>query len=356
MKKKLLSLLVVLLATPATLPAQTYPAPAEGDFTIRDFKFARGEVLPELKLHYATLGTPKRDAAGVVRNAVLILHGTSGSGRQFLTEQFAGVLCGPGQLLDATRYFIILPDGIGHGRSSKPSDGLHARFPAYGYQDMIAAQHQLLTEGLKVNHLRLVMGTSMGGMHTWLWGETYPDFMDALLPLACLPVQIAGRNRMMRRMILDSIRTDPEWNHGEYQKQPRGLTSAAYILTVMSSCPLQMQKEAPTRDQADQLLEKRLNTALGRLDANDFLYQVGASHDYDPAPRLEAITAPLVAINSADDQINPPELGILEREIKRVKRGRAVLLPITDQTRGHGTHSLPAIWKQHLAALLEESQ
>lgn len=333
-----------------------YPTPAQADYVIRDFKFKSGETLPELKLHYATLGTPSRDAGGVVRNAVLIMHGTGGAGSQFLTPQFAGVLFGPGQLLDATRYFIILPDGIGHGASSKPSDGLHARFPHYTYDDMVAAQYRLLTEKLGVNHLRLVMGTSMGGMQTWVWGETHPDFMDALMPLASLPVEIAGRNRVMRRMIQDAIRSDPAWAGGDYKEQPReGLTAAVNILLLMGSSPLQWQKQAPTRAAADKFYEERLRMQLARTDANDMLYQFDASREYNPSPGLETIKAPLVAVNSADDLINPPELGIMEREIKRVKRGRYVLIPVSDETRGHGTHSLPAIWRKHLAALLEES-
>jgi homoserine O-acetyltransferase/O-succinyltransferase len=339
--------------TPA---AGNYPEPVQEDYVLRNFKFTSGETLPELKLHYATLGRPVRDASGVVRNAVLIMHGTGGAGSQFLTPQFAGVLFGPGQLLDATKYFIILPDGIGHGRSSKPSDGLRARFPHYTYDDMVRAQHQLLTEKLGVNHLRLVMGTSMGGMQTWVWGETYPDFMDALMPLASLPVEIAGRNRIMRRMILDAIRSDLAWQGGDYKEQPReGLTSALNILLLMGSAPLQWQKQASTRDAADKFYEDRLKAQLARTDANDMLYQFDSSRDYNPSPQLEIIKAPLVAINSADDLINPPELGVMEREIKRVKRGRYVLIPITDETRGHGTHSLPAIWQKHLAALLEES-
>lgn len=338
---------------PAT---RSYPAPAEGDFVIRDFRFRSGEVLPELRLHYTTVGTPQKDSAGVVRNAVLIMHGTGGTGRAFLREQFAGVLFGPGQLLDATKYFIILPDGVGHGGSSKPSDGLHARFPRYGYRDMVEAQYRLLTEGLGVRHLRLVMGTSMGGMQTWLWGETYPDFMDALMPLASLPAEIAGRNRMMRRMVTDSIRGDPEWLGGEYKRQPRGLTSAIYTLIFMVSSPLQWQKQAPTREAADKLFDQLVAGYQKQFDANDMLYQFDASRDYDPVPELEKIRAPLVAVNSADDQVNPPELGIMEREIVRVRRGRYVLIPTSDQTRGHGTHSLPAVWKQHLAALLEESK
>ena len=333
-----------------------YPSPVEGDYVIRDFKFKSGETLPELKLHYTTLGTPARDSNGVVRNAVLIMHGTGGAGNQFLTEQFAGVLFGAGQLLDATRYFIILPDGIGHGKSSKPSAGLHARFPRYTYDDMVAAQHQLLTDKLGINHLRLVMGTSMGGMQTWVWGETYPDFMDALMPLASLPVEIAGRNRMMRRMIMDSIESDPSWQNGDYRTEPQqGLASAINILLLMGSSPLQWQKQAPTREAADRFYEDRLKAQLARTDANDMLYQFNASRDYNPLPRLETIKAPLCAINSADDLINPPELGIMEREIKRVKNGRYILIPTSDETRGHGTHSLPRIWQQYLKELLDES-
>lgn len=336
--------------------AQVGVTPTDGDFVVRNFRLGSSEVLPELRLHYATLGKPVRDANGTVTNAVLVLHGTGGSGRQFLTPQFAGVLFGPGQLLDASRYFIILPDSIGHGRSSKPSDGLYARFPHYDYDDMVRAQYLLVTEGLRVNHLRLVMGTSMGCMHSWVWAETYPDFMDALMPLACLPVQIAGRNRMVRRMILDSIRTDPEWNNGEYKSQPRGLRAALYILLVLGSSPLQMQKAAPTRDAADKFLDDWLKTRLATADANDMLYQFDASRNYGPSPALDKIKARVTAINSADDLINPPELGIAEREIQKVKRGRFILLPITDQTRGHGTHSLPAVWKQYLAELLQSSQ
>ena len=342
---------------PDRVPARaTYPAPVEGDYVIHQFHFRSGEVLPELKLHFTTIGAPARDSAGVVRNAVLILHGTGGAGNNFLSEQFAGVLFGPGQLLDATRYFIILPDGIGHGRSSKPSDGLHARFPHYTYDDMVAAQHQLLTDKLGVSHLRLVMGTSMGGMQTWVWGETYPDFMDALMPLASLPVEIAGRNRMMRRMIMDAIRNDPAWEGGEYKAEPRqGLISAINILLLMGSSPLQWQKLAPTREAADKFLEERERAYLIRTDANDMLYQFDASREYNPSPKLETIKAPLVAINSADDVINPPELGILDREIKRVHHGRYILIPTSEQTRGHGTHSLPRVWKQYLGELLEES-
>ena len=324
----------------------------EDDFIINDFAFAGGETIWELRLHYRTLGSPRRDARGKVSNSVLILHGTTGSGAQFLRDSFAGELFGPGQLLDANHYFIILPDGIGHGGSSKPSDGARMRFPRYGYRDMLRAQHALLTEGLGVDHLFLAMGTSMGGMHTWLWGQMFPDFMDYLAPLASLPAEIAGRNRMIRKMIIDSIQSDPAWNGGEYEEQPPGLISAIHLLIMMSSCPLQWQKEAPTRTAADAMLKERIRAHASILDANDMIYQFSASEDYDPAPGLTRIKAPLLAINSADDQVNPPELGIMEMAIPQVKRGRYILLPIDEQTRGHGTHTLAAVWKHHLAVLL----
>jgi homoserine O-acetyltransferase len=336
--------------------AAAYPAPAEGDFVMRDFAFGSGERLPELRIHYRTLGTPVRDARGVVRNAVLVLHGTTGSGANFISPTFAGRLFGPGQLLDARRYFIILPDGIGHGRSSRPGEGLHMRFPRYTYDDMVRAQYRLVTEGLGVNHLRLVMGTSMGGMHTWVWGYTHPEFMDALMPLASAPVQIAGRNRMMRRMIADAIRGDPEWRGGEYASPPRGLADAVHVLMLMTSVPLQQQKTAPTRDAADSVLEASVARYVRTIDANDMLYAFDASRDYDPSPHLGEIRAPLFAINSADDEVNPPELGILEREIRRVPHGRYILIPTSDATRGHGTHSLPAVWGSYLAELLAASE
>jgi homoserine O-acetyltransferase/O-succinyltransferase len=336
---------------------QQLPAPSEGDFVVHDFHFGSGEVLPELKLHYATYGKPRTDTNGRVTNAVIVLHGTTGSGQQFVGERFAGVLFGPGQLLDANKYFIILPDSIGHGRSSKPSDGLHMKFPHYDYDDMVQAQYQLLTQGLKVNHLRLVMGTSMGCMHSWIWAESHPDFMDAVMPLACQPVEIAGRNRMMRKMIMDSIRDDPAWRNGEYTQPPvAGLRSALYILLIMGSSPLQMQKDYPTRRQADAFLDSFVKSRAPGIDANDWLYAFDASRNYDPSPKLDQIKAPVMFVNSADDQINPPELGIAEREIKKVQRGKFALLPITEQTRGHGTHTLAAVWKQYLAELLAESE
>ncbi len=339
-----------------SLAAANYPTPRPGDFTIPNFHFRSGESLPELKIHYQTLGSLRRNGSGVVTNAVLIMHGTTGNGSNFLRPEFAGELFGSGQLLDAERFFIILPDGIGHGHSSKPSDGLHGHFPHYGYRDMVEAQYRLVTDGLKVNRLRLVMGTSMGGMHSWLWGEAHPDFVDALMPLASLPTQISGRNRVWRRMIIDAIRTDPEWQNGDYVAQPHGLRTAAEMLYFMSSNPVQRQKEAPTRAKADQVLDAFVENTLKRMDANDVLYALESSSDYDPAPDLEKIRAPLMAVNSADDLINPPELGILEQGIKRVKQGEAVVLPLTEQTRGHGTHTLAAQWKQYLDQLLKRSQ
>lgn len=340
----------------ADKPAQTWPAPHEGDFVIHNYRFQSGETLPEVRLHYYTLGKPAKDASGRTTNAVLILHGTGGSGGSFLRPIFAGVLFGPGQLLDATKYFIILPDNVGHGKSSKPSDGLHAHFPQYDYADMVALQHELVEEGLGVNHLRLVMGTSMGCMHSWVWGETYPDYMDALMPLACQPVQIAGRNRIWRKMIIDGIRQDPEWKGGEYTSQPRaGLQIAADFLLIAGSAPLHMQEDLPTRDAADKYLEVFMKRVTASLDANDFLYAVNSSRDYDPSAKLETIQAAVMYVNSGEDFINPPELDIAQRDIQRVKRGKFVLLPASEQTHGHGTHTWAAVWQSYLKELLDGS-
>ncbi len=346
--------LIVLAAAPPAVAAD-FPSPVEGDFVVRDFRFGSGETLPSLNLHYRTIGTPKRDAAGIIRNAVLIIHGTGGTGAAFLSQTFGGELFGAGQVLDATRYFIILPDGIGHGRSSKPSDGLHARFPKYNYDDMVRAQHAMLVDGLKVNHLRLVLGTSMGAMHCWIWGETYPDFVDGLVPLASAPTQIAGRNRVMRTMIMDSITRDPAYQHGDYTEQPHaGMAGAINLLMMMTSSPIGWHKSGPTRDAADKWYEDQLTARIAANDANDMLYQFNASRDYDPSASLEKITAHLLAINSADDVVNPPELGIMEKLMPRVAHGRYVLLPTTDRTRGHGTHSLPAIWGTYLGEFMKE--
>jgi homoserine O-acetyltransferase len=348
--------LTFLFAATGLVRAADYPAPAEGDHILRDFKFTSGETMPELRIHYRTIGKAVKDEKGIVRNAVLITHGTTGSGAQFIRPEFAGELFGAGQPLDATKFFIVLPDGIGHGKSSKPSDGLHAKFPRYGYADMVEAQFRLLTEGLAVNHARLVMGTSMGGMHTWLWASAHPDFMDALLPLASLPTQISGRNRAWRRMIIDVIRNDPEWKGGDYSAQPQSLRTAAQMLWLVSSNPVLRQKEAPTLAKTDEVLDKFVADYLKTGDANDMLYALEASRDYDPGPGLEKIRAPLLAINFADDLINPPELGILEREIKRVPKGRAVTFPLSDKTRGHGSHTIAALWKGELETLLKQSE
>ena len=328
-------------------------AVVEGDYVIRNFRFASGETLPTLSLHYRTLGQPRRDAAGVVHNAVLIMHGTTGAGTQFLSPVFANVLFGAGQPLDTSRFYVILPDGIGHGQSSRPSQGLHARFPHYDYDDMVDADHRLLTEKLGVAHLRLVMGTSMGGMHSWVFAERYPDFMDAVVPLASVPTAIAGRNRMIRTMAMDDIRTDPAWMDGEYPSPPAGLRGALQMLYIMTSAPLVQQHDAPTRDSADAVIRRFLDARMRNTDANDFLYAFDASRNYNPEPMLSRIRAPLLAINSADDQVNPPELGIMERLITRVPTGRFVLIPIGPTTRGHGTHTLAAVWKEPFAGFLE---
>src|SRR6266478_3746067 len=324
----------LLVSLPSRGQEAKWPGTTEGDYVAKNFKFRSGETLPELRLHYTTLGKPERDAQGRVTNAVLVLDGTGGSGSQFLQAIFAGELFGPGQLLDSNRYFIILPDGIGHGKSSKPSDGLHAHFPQYDYDDMVAAHHQLLSEGLGVNHLRLILGTSMGCMHSFVWGETYPDLMDALMPLACQPLQIAGRNRIWRKMVMEAIRNDPEWKGGEYAAEPQqGLRTALDLLLIAGSAPLYMQKALPTRDTADKYLDDYFKTRMAGLDANDLMYAVNASRNYDPSPQL----------------------GNAELEIKKVKNARFILIPISDETRGHGTHTRAVVWKQYLAELLAKS-
>ncbi len=341
---------VALLPRAGAGPAQQ----TEGDWVARDFTFESGEHLAELRLHYITIGTPARDAAGHVTNAVLIMHGTGGTGSAFLGAGFGGELFGAGQPLDTAKYFIILPDAIGHGKSSKPSDGLHARFPRYRYDDLVRADYLLIRDGLRIDHLRLVMGTSMGAMESWVWGEMYPEYMNALMPLASAPVAIAGRNRMFRAMIIDAIRGDPAWKDGEYTTPPaQGLMAAQYALWMMTSSPLQLHKTNPTSGKADIAVADLRKRAL-TVDANDMLYQFEASTDYDPSPLLETIKAPLYAVNSADDEVNPPELGILEQEMKRVRRGRYILIPTSDETRGHGTHSRAVVWKKYLIELLNE--
>src|SRR5512145_1732970 len=339
-------LLAALLCTISVAFAADYPAPMEGSWVVRDFKFHTGEVLPELRLHYTTVGAPTGEA-------VLVLHGTNGSGTGMLTPAFAGELFGAGQPLDARRYYIILPDAIGTGKSSKPSDGLRTKFPRYNYDDMVHAQYRLLREHLGVRHLRLVIGNSMGGMQTWIWAQKYPHSMDVAVPMASLPTEMSGRNWMMRRLLIESIRNDPEWMNGNYTKQPRGLQLASVFFAVGTNGGNQgLYKNAPTREKADQLLQQRLSAPF-RGDANDHLYQWESSRDYNASPGLERITAVLLAINSADDERNPPELGLLDREIKRVKHGRVLLIPASEETFGHGTTGQAKFWKQHLAELLQ---
>jgi homoserine O-acetyltransferase len=328
----------------------------DGIVTLPNFHFGTGETLPQLKLHYITLGTPHRNAAGRTDNAVLLLHGTGGNAHSLMNPLFSNVLFGPGALLDITKYFLILPDDIGHGQSSKPSDGMHGHFPAYDYDDMVRSQRMMLDE-MKIDHLRLILGTSMGCMQTFVWGETYPGFADALAPFACLPVPIAGRNRMMRYMAIQAIKQDPAWMNGEYKTEPRqGLHTADEMLFVMGSSPLQMQKAAPTRALAEKYVDERLALADARTDANDLIFYTNASRNYDPSPNLERITAPVLWINSADDFINPPELGIAEKMVKRMPNARFILLPISDATRGHGTHTVAAVWKDYLAEFMRATE
>jgi homoserine O-acetyltransferase len=342
------------IAASALAQPAAFPAPVERDFIAKDWTFNDGEKLAEVKIHYRTVGEPRKDADGVVRNGVLILHGTGGTGAGFLSATYGGRLFGKGQPLDAEKYFIILPDNIGHGGSSKPSDGLRMKFPKYRYADMVKLQHALVTQGLGLTHLKLVMGTSMGAMHAWDWGYMYPDFASGLVPLASNPVEIGGRNRVWRKLLIDAIEKDPSWNHGDYTEQPRGLASAIGFLMMATSAPLQWQKQFPTVAAADKYVEDQVAARSKNTDANDMLYYYHAIEDYNPEPHLAAITAPLLAINSADDFVNPPELPMMQTLIKRVAKGRFVLIPISDQTRGHGTHSLPAIWGGELVKFLKE--
>ena len=328
--------------------------PVEGNYVIHDFRFASGDVLPELRLHYTTLGQPRRDASGHVSNAVLILHGTGGSGANFLRPDWMTELFGPGQPLDANRYFIILPDSIGHGGSSKPSDALHARFPRYNYDDMVRAQHQLVTEALGVDRLRLVLGASMGGMHAWLWAVTYPDAMDTVLPMVCLPVEVSGRNRMQRRMVTEAVRRDPAWNGGEYAAPPPALRTALELVLISGAGARELSRLAPTATAADTLLDEFARQRLAETDANDFLYAWESSTGYDPSAKLPQIHARVLAINFEDDERNPPELGIMEREIARMPRGRYVLIPASDSTRGHRSFYQVPLWRQYLIELLSQ--
>ncbi len=353
-------ILIVLLGATAGIAqvskASTVWPVKDGNYVIPNFRFGTGESIPELKLHYLTLGEPHRSAAGHTDNAILLLHGTGGSAHSLLNPVFSDVLFGPGQPLDITKFYIILPDDIGHGESSKPSDGMRMHFPQYDYDDMVASQHAMLIDGLHVDHLRLILGTSMGCMQSFVWGETYPEFSDALAPFACLPVEIAGRNRMWRYMAMQMIRSDPEWKNGDYSSEPvEGLRGASDLILIAGSAPLQMQKNYPTRMQAEAYVDRTLNTMIGHTDANDFLYYVNASRNYNPEPKLAAITTPVLWINSADDFINPPELGIAQRLVTKMPHAKFILLPISDATRGHGTHTQAAVWQSYLIDFLRET-
>jgi homoserine O-acetyltransferase/O-succinyltransferase len=340
----LLSIALTLLAAVAF--AADYPKLQEGDWIARDFKFHTGEVMAELRLHYTTLGDPKNPP-------VLMLHGSSQSGAALLNQGFAGELFGVGQPLDAGKYFIILPDGLGHGKSTKPSDGLRAKFPTYDYADMVDAHYRLLTEGMGIKHLRLVMGNSMGGMHAWLWGGRYPEFMDALVPMASQPTPMSARNWMMRRLIIDSVKNDPDWNGGNYTTQPRAVKAASVFYGIATSGgTLAWAKLAPTREAADKLLDERLAAPFSP-DANDFMYQWAASGDYDPTPLLPGITAKLLLINAADDERNPPETGLTEAAMKQVRNGSLYLIPASADTRGHGTTAQARFYAKPLADFLQ---
>jgi homoserine O-acetyltransferase len=359
--RRLAAAALLLLPAAALAQPQTQPAPrewpvAEGTATFRDFRFQTGDVLPVLRIHYRTLGTPVRDGTGRITNAIMFLHGTGGTGAQFLRPQFADQLFGPGQPLDIAKYFIVLPDSIGHGQSSKPSDGLRMTFPRYDYADMVEAQRRLLVDHLKVTELRLLGGTSMGCMHSFVWGTTHPGFAKALFPTACLPVEIAGRNRMWRQMSIDAIKADPLWNGGNYTSPPLGgLRTAAALGLIAGSAPIRMQAEAPTRAAAEKALEGRVEAGM-QDDANDVIYRIDSSRTYNPAPRLSKITVPVTWINSADDFINPPNLKIAEAEVAKMRQATFILIPETAETRGHSTHTWAVFWKDALAALLKRSE
>ena len=344
------------ISAPTAVTAKSWPT-READVVLKNFHFRSGEVLPELRMHYTTLGNPHRNAEGQIDNAVMVLHGTGGSGQQLLRPQFADELYGPGQPLDMKRYWIILPDNIGHGKSSKPSDGLRMKFPKYDYADMIEAQHRMLTEGLGIRHMRLIMGTSMGCMHSFMWGETYPDFASALMPLACQPIEIAGLNRMWRQMLIDGIEKDPAWNGGDYTKQPeQGLRTAESLLIVAGGAPLNLQKQYPTREAAKAYVRERVEGGIADLDANDMIYQFESSRNYNPWPKLESIKVPLTWIKSADDFINPRNLSVPEQALKRMPTAKFRLIAESDETHGHGTHTWAKFWKADLSELLARSE
>ena len=355
---RLIAIMFSVCLITALLQAQappSYPNQKEADFIVKNFKFQSGETLPELKLHYAIVGTPHKNAQGEIDNAVLLLHGTTGTGKNFLSPAIGGQLFGPGQPLDASKYYLIMPDGIGRGGSSKPSDGMHAKFPHYGYLDVVEAQYRLVTEGLGIKRLKLVLGTSMGGMQAWLWGEKYPDAMDALMPIASQPIEVSGRNMLWRRLVIEAIRTDPDWNNGDYQKQPTHFEHYLPVFNFMIDSPVRLQEQAPTRAKANELYDSYVAN-FAKVDANDFLYWFESSYDYNPAPQLDKIKAKLLAVNFADDELNPPELGVMEREVPKVKNGRFVLVPAGEKTRGHQSLTQAVFWKKYVNEVLGEGK
>jgi homoserine O-acetyltransferase len=352
----MLSIMLALAAQAAAAPATVWPT-QEQDVILKAFRFRDGETLPTLRMHLTTLGSPHRNAQGVIDNAVMVLHGTGGDGKQFLRPQFADELYGPGQPLDISRYYVILPDNIGHGASSKPSDGMRMHFPKYDYDDMVEAQHRMLTEGLGIQHMRLIMGTSMGCMHSFVWGETYPDFSSALMPLACEPIEIAGLNRMWRQLAINGIEKDIAWQNGDYTSQPTaGLRAAENLLFVAGGAPLYLQKQYPTRKAAGDYAEKTVSEGISHLDANDLIYQLDSSRSYNPWPRLERIKVPLTWINSADDFINPRNLPVPADALKRMPTARFRLIQESAETHGHGTHTWAKFWKADLIELLARSE
>ncbi|HWI76387.1 MAG TPA: alpha/beta fold hydrolase [Sphingomicrobium sp.] len=341
-------------AAPVAAVGKIWPI-QEADVVLKDFRFGSGETLPELRIHYTTLGQPHRNAAGEIDNAVMVLHGTGGTGQQFLRPQFADELYGPGQPLDIRKYWIILPDNIGHGKSSKPSDGLKMHFPKYDYADMVEAQHAML-QRLGIKQMRLIMGTSMGCMHSFMWGEMYPDFARALMPLACEPIEIAGLNRMWRQMVIDAIEVDPAWKGGNYTSEPvQALRTVESILVIAGGAPLYLQAQYPTREQATAYVRQTVTHGIEGLDANDTIYQFDSSRNYNPWPGLEKITAPMTWVNSADDFINPRNLPIPQQAVKRMKNAQFRLIPESADTHGHGTHTWAKFWKADLIELLKRS-
>ncbi|MSR35702.1 MAG: alpha/beta fold hydrolase [Gemmatimonadetes bacterium] len=352
MIRPMLALCIQLALGAGAAAAQTAPPRAEGDFVVRDFRLRSGAVLPELRQHFATIGTPVRDAAGRISNAVLVLHGSSGDASQVLAASFTDPLIGPGQPLDASRYYLIFPDAIGNGRSSKPSDGMHARFPKYGYEDMVVAEHRLVTEHFGIQRLKLVMGISMGGMHTWLWGIRYPEMMDALVPIAAQPAAIRGRNLLWRRILARAIRTDPEWKGGDYTEPPRGFLNIMPMFDMLVQSPAALEEPIGSYAQADDYLGEVDEETLEEDDANNILYRFEASFDYDPEAEVGKIRAQLLAILFADDELNPPEVGVMDRVMPRVPSGRWVLVPAAPGSSGHRNQARAAVWREPLAQFL----